>query len=107
MRTLLLSAAALTLLAACNQKSDRELLTETCIAEGERLETCECITGAMEEKLSPDLFQRTAAAIGREKRDVSRYVESLSTREQLEFASVLTAMVSCELSEPAQPGDDE
>ena len=95
MRVLILTGLCLAMLAACSQKSDREMLTEACIADGEGPETCACITGAMEEKLSPDLFRRTAAAIGREKRDV---VESLTMADQLEFASSLTAMISCELA---------
>ncbi|MAN45931.1 MAG: hypothetical protein GYB49_09005 [Alphaproteobacteria bacterium] len=100
MRVLILTFAAMAALTACNQKSDREILTETCVADGETPATCQCITAAMEENLSPDLFRRTAAAIGREKRDVSKFVSSLKLEEQLEFASVLTEMVSCELSQP-------
>ena len=87
MRVLILTGLSLAMLAACSQKSDRE-----------GPETCACITGAMEEKLSPDLFRRTAAAIGREKRDVEDFVESLTMADQLEFASSLTAMISCELA---------
>lgn len=98
MRVLILSGLALMLLAGCNQKSDRETLTQTCVAEGENPETCSCITGAMEEKLSPDLFKRTASAIGREKRDIESFVSDLTMEEQLQFASVLSAMVSCELT---------
>ena len=98
MRVLILTGLCLAMLAACSQKSDREMLTEACIADGEGPETCACITGAMEEKLSPDLFRRTAAAIGREKRDVEDFVESLSMNDQLEFAASLSAMISCELT---------
>lgn len=100
MRVLILTFAAMATLTACNQKSDRQILTETCVAEGEAPATCQCITAAMEENLSPGLFRRTAAAIGREKRRVGKYVESLKLEEQLEFASVLSEMVSCELSLP-------
>ena len=98
MRVLTLSCLCLAMLAACSQKSDRELLTEACIADGEAPETCACISGVMEEKLSPDLYRRTAAAIGRQRRDVGDFVESLSMSEQLEFAGTLSAMISCELS---------
>tara|TARA_R110002126_G_scaffold130275_1_gene273530 strand:+ start:234 stop:545 length:312 start_codon:yes stop_codon:yes gene_type:complete len=98
MRVLILTGLGLAMLAACSQKSDRETLTEACIADGEAPETCDCITGAMEEKLSPDLFRRTAAAIGREKRDIEDFVESLSMSDQLEFAASLSAMISCELT---------
>ena len=85
MRVLILTGLCLAMLAACSQKSDREMLTEACIADGEGPETCACITGAMEEKLSPD-------------RDVEDFVESLTMADQLEFASSLTAMISCELA---------
>ena len=102
MRILFLFGLSLALLGGCNQKSDRETLTDTCVAEGENPEACDCITGTMEEKLSPDLFNRTAAAVGREQRDVEDFVSSLTMQEQLEFASVLTAMVSCELSTQAE-----
>ena len=99
MRILILSGLSLALLAACGQKSDSEILTETCIEAGEGPEICACITTVMEEKLSPDLFRRTAAAVGREKRDVADFVESVTMREQLELAAVLSAMVSCELTQ--------
>ncbi|MEE2922866.1 hypothetical protein [Hyphomonas sp.] len=99
MRVLILSGLSMALLSACGQKSDRDVLTEACIAEGEGPQTCACITQAMEDSLSPRLFQRTAAAVGREQRDVEDFVESLSMGEKLEFASALTAMVSCDLTE--------
>ena len=92
MRVLILSGLSMALLTACGQKSDRDVLTEACIAEGEGPQTCACITQAMEDSLSPRLFQRTAAA-------VEDFVESLSMGEKLEFASALTAMVSCDLTE--------
>ena len=98
MRTLILSGFVMLALVGCNQKSDRDTLAQTCVANGESPETCDCITGAMEEQLSPDLFRRTAAAVGREKRDIEDFVSELPMSEQLEFASALTGMMSCELS---------
>ena len=35
MRVLILTGLCLAMLAACSQKSDREMLTEACIADGE------------------------------------------------------------------------
>ena len=40
----------------------------------------------------------TRRPITREKRDVEDFVESLTMADQLEFASSLTAMISCELA---------
>lgn len=104
MRILILTGFSLALLAACGQKSDREVLTEACMADGESREACDCITSAMESNLSPDLMKRTAAAIGREKRDVEDFVGSLTMDEQMEFAGVIAGMVMCEVSE-AESGD--
>ena len=99
MRVLVLTGLCLAMLAACGQKSDRDVLTEACVADGESREACECITGALEAKLSPDLMKRTAAAVGREKREVEDFVASLSMDEQLEFAGALMGMASCEVSD--------
>ncbi|MDX1291291.1 MAG: hypothetical protein R3265_00660 [Hyphomonas sp.] len=99
MRVLILSGLSMAMLAGCSQKSNREMLTEACIADGEAPETCDCITAAMEDKLSADLFRRTAVAVGREKRDVEDFLESLTMDEQLEFASSLSAMITCEFAQ--------
>ena len=47
----------------------------------------------------PDLMKRTAAAVGREKREVEDFVASLTMDEQLEFAGALMGMASCEVSD--------
>ena len=43
MRVLILSGLSMALLSACGQKSDRDVLTEACIAEGEGPQTCACM----------------------------------------------------------------
>tara|TARA_R110002124_G_scaffold68768_8_gene185720 strand:+ start:1833 stop:2183 length:351 start_codon:yes stop_codon:yes gene_type:complete len=100
MRHLILSFAALALLASCSGNSDHKALVSACTADGESAETCSCIADAMEAKLDPDLFKRTAQMIGREKRDVESFVTSLSGEEQLQFASVVNDMFTCKLSRP-------
>lgn len=104
MRILLLTGMSLALLAACSQKADRDQLAETCIADGESPESCECIADAMEANLSSGLMKRTAAAIGREKRDVEEFVASLTVAEQMEFAGALSGMVMCEFSAAEEEG---
>lgn len=100
MRHTILSFAALTMLASCSGNSDHKALVTACTADGESAETCSCIADAMEAKLDPDLFKRTAQSIGREKRDVEAFVTSLTGEEQMQFASVVTDMFTCKLSPP-------
>ena len=92
----LVAAAAL---AGCGGTGDsHEQLVQTCVAEGERPETCTCIVDAMEAKLSPDLFKRSAVAIAREKRPVGTYILSLSDTEKMEFFYAEQEMEKCDLS---------
>jgi hypothetical protein len=100
MRHLVLSLAVLLVLASCSGKSDHKALVTACTADGESAETCSCIADAMEAKLDPDLFKRTAQTIGREKRDVEGFVTSLNNQEQMQFASVVADMFTCKLSPP-------
>ena len=102
MRHLITALVLAGAVAGCSQQSDRETLTQACVADGEKEETCACITDAMEEKLSPDLFKRTAAAVAREQQDIGDFVSSLPQEQQLEFATVLTDIFSCSLSAPAE-----
>lgn len=100
MRTIMLAglafAAALT---GCGGSRDsHDQLVETCIAEGEVPETCECIVDAMQAKLSPDLFKRSAVAISREKRPVGEYILSLTDDEKMQFFDAEQEMEKCELS---------
>ncbi|WP_273417613.1 hypothetical protein [Hyphomonas adhaerens] len=100
MRTITLAglafAAALT---GCGgSKDSHDQLVDTCIAEGEAPETCACIVDAMEAKLSPDLFKRSAVAISREKRPVGEYILSLSDDEKMQFFDAEQEMETCELS---------
>ncbi|KCZ93848.1 hypothetical protein [Hyphomonas johnsonii] len=97
MRTLVLSLAAIGLLAGCG-KSDKATLVASCTAEGESQQACACIADAMETNLSPDLFKRTAQAIGREKQEVERFVLSLTPDDQMEFAAVVGDMFTCKLA---------
>ena len=100
MRHLALSLAALTLLASCSGNSDNKAIVTACTTGGENAETCACIADAMEAKLDPDLFKRTAQSIGREKRDVETFVTSLNNEEQLQFAAVVNDMFTCKLAPP-------
>lgn len=101
MRHLILSIAALAVLGACSG-GDNKAIVKSCTAEGEAVETCTCIADAMEAKLDPDLFKRTAQTIGREKRDVESFVTSLTTEEQLQFAAVVNDMFTCKLAPPKE-----
>lgn len=83
--------------------SDQKVLVDACVADGESEATCECITTAMEKNLSPELFKKTAQAVGRDKKDMMTFVGELTVQEQLSFSSVLGDMFACSLTgEPAQ-----
>ena len=102
MRHLALSLAALALLASCSGNSDNKVIVTACTTGGENAQTCACIADAMEAKLDPDLFKRTAQSIGREKRDIETFVTSLSNEEQLQFAAVVNDMFTCKLAPPKE-----
>jgi len=92
--------ALATALAGCGASKDsHDQLVDTCVAEGEVPETCACIVDAMQAKLSPDLFKRSAVAISREKRPVGDYILSLSDSEKMQFFDAEQEMEKCELSE--------
>jgi hypothetical protein len=98
MRHAILALAALSVLASCSGNSDNKAIVTACTGDGESPETCSCIADAMEAKLDPDLFKRTAQIIGREKRDVEGFITDLSTEEQLQFAAVVNDMFTCKLA---------
>ena len=102
MRILALSLMALVALAACGGQNDHKALVASCTAGGESPAACSCIADAMQARLSPDLYKRTAQAIGREKRDVEAYIVSLPTNEQLEFAGVVNDLFTCKLAPPKE-----
>jgi len=83
--------------------SDHQVLVDACVADGESEATCGCITTAMEKNLSPELFKKTAQAVGRDKKDMMTFVGELTVQEQLSFSAVLGDMFACSLTgEPAQ-----
>ena len=90
--------AAACLLAGCGGKTNHQRLVETCVADGEAPETCACIVDAMEAKLSPDLFKRTAVAVAREKREVEDFIDALPADEKMEFLGAAMEMGKCQLS---------
>ncbi|MFN3609401.1 MAG: hypothetical protein ACK4Y9_10085 [Hyphomonas sp.] len=83
--------------------SDHKVLVDACVADGETEATCVCITDAMEKNLSPELYGKTAQAIGRDGKDMMTFVGELTVQEQLSFSSVLGDMFACSLTgEPAE-----
>ena len=85
--------------------SGHDQLVETCKAQGEAPDTCDCIVDAMEAKLSSDLFKRTVVAVVREKRPVGEFILSLPDDEKMEFFHAEQAMESCNLT--AEPAGEE
>lgn len=98
---LLAGLAAASALTGCGggEPDGHKQLVETCMAEGEVPETCECIVGAMESKLSPDLFKRTVVAVAREKRKVGDFILSLPDDEKMEFFHAEQEMEKCNLTD--------
>lgn len=93
------SIAALAL-AACGAggPSDREVLVNSCTAEGEAEATCGCIADALEKNLTQELFSKTADAVGRQSKDMMTFVGELTVQEQLAFSAVLDDMFACSLT---------
>ncbi len=105
MKAGIVATIAALMLAGCGLggPSDRQVLVDSCVADGEAEATCACITTAMEKNLSPELFKKTAQAVGRDKKDMMTFVGELTVQEQLSFSSVLGDMFACSLTgEPAQ-----
>lgn len=105
MKAGMMAAIAALMLAGCGVggPSDQEVLVNSCVADGEDEATCACITGAMEKNLSPELFKKTAQAVGRDSKDMMTFVGELTVQEQLAFSSVLGDMFACSLTgEPAE-----
>lgn len=78
--------------------SDHQVMVDACVADGETEATCGCITDAMEKNLSPELFKKTAQAVGRDEKDMMTFVGELTLQEQLAFSSVLQDMFACSLT---------
>lgn len=102
MKAGVIAAGAFLVLAGCGQgasaPSDRALLVETCIADGEAETTCGCIADAMQKNLPADLFRKTSQAIGRDRKDMMTFVGQLSDEEQRAFAAVLNDLFACSLA---------
>lgn len=98
MKAVSLAILGLLVLAACGGPSDRQVLVDACVADGEAETTCACITDAMEKNLSPELFSKTADAVGRDKKDMMTFVGELSVQEQLAYSAVLGDMFACSLT---------
>lgn len=75
--------------------SDHQVLVDSCVAGGEKEPVCGCIADALEKNLSPELFKKTAQAVGRENKAMMTFVGELTLQEQLSFASVLQDMFAC------------
>ncbi len=102
LRQAVLAVLVIGALSACGETSDRTALTQTCVDQGESLEACTCITAAMEEKLSSKLFKRSVQVVAREKRDVEKFIDSLSDEQQSEYKAALDHMFSCKLAPPVE-----
>lgn len=78
--------------------SDHQVLVNSCVAEGENEAVCSCIADAYEENLTPELFRKTAQAVGREGKNTMSFIAELTLEEQMSFASVLNDMFACSLT---------
>jgi hypothetical protein len=98
MRVFIVATAAITFLAGCGgfgQVSDKQALVTTCIEKGENEATCNCVAGALEAKLSPELYKQVAQAAGREKQDMFEYMSSLPVEDLLAFSAVTNDLAAC------------
>lgn len=105
MKAGIVAAVSALALAGCGLvgPSDHKVLVDACVADGETEATCTCITDAMQKNLSPELFEKTAQAVGRDEKDMMTFVGELTLQEQLSFSSVLQDMFACSLTgEPAE-----
>jgi hypothetical protein len=94
------TALALIGLAACEQKaSSAAVLTENCVSSGESAALCDCLVKSMQTKLDPDLFARTAQAVGRDKQTVEAFIQTLPQAEQIAFSVVSNDLLSCAAAE--------
>ena len=97
----LIALAGLAFLAACGGKSDIEALTQSCTERGERPEICTCLVNAMQTKLPPELFARTADTVGRQNREIENFIRDLPTDDQIQFAVIVNDMDACAVTDPA------
>jgi len=98
MRVLVMTAAALLVLAACGgmgRPSDKQALVSTCIERGEAEATCNCVVTALEKNLKPELFKKVAQATGREKQDMLEYMTTLPVEDLLAFSAVTNDLEAC------------
>lgn len=103
MKAVFMAAICAVALAGCGLgPGDRKVLIDACVADGEAEATCSCITDAMEKNLAPELFRKTAQAVGRDKKDMMTFVGELSVQEQLSFSAVLGDMFACSLTGAGQ-----
>ncbi len=88
-------------LGACSQVTDAEALTKSCTERGERPEICDCLVNAMQTKLPPELFARTADTVGRQNREIEDFIRDLPEDDQIQFAVIVSDMDSCAAISPA------
>ncbi len=104
MRKIMAGALAGVILSGCGAgiggPSDRDVLVAACVADGEAEATCGCVADAMKNNLSPELFKKTATAIGREGQNEMAFLTTLSMAEAMEYANVTNDMLNCPLSAP-------
>jgi hypothetical protein len=94
-RSAFLGLGAFALLGACAKVSDAEALSKSCTERGERPEICSCLVNAMQTKLPPELFARTADTVGRQNREVEDFIRDLPKDDQIHFAVIVGDMDAC------------
>lgn len=97
------AAAALMALAACGAgplgPSDRQVLVEACVAEGESEAACTCIADAFEANLPPELYRKTAQRIGRDGMNIAAFIGEFDADEMLAFSAAVEDMMECPLAD--------
>jgi hypothetical protein len=98
MRVFIVAASALVLVSGCGalgRPSDKQAMVASCIDKGEAETTCNCVANALEANLPPELFEKVAQAVGRDKKDMVEYMFSLPADELFAFSKVTNELEAC------------
>ena len=77
-------------LAGCSpNEQGRKIITEQCIASGEPVEVCECLSKASEQKLGQQLFDIVVLGAQGDEAETAARMEELPPEMRTKFATVI------------------
>ena len=97
MKNFVLGLAAISMLAACGSADDsRQVLLDSCIADGEvGKETCTCVIDAMDEHLDDKQMATIAEAVKSGEDDDAAMEELMSDMDESDAMAMGMAMLPC------------